>query len=117
MKIKPLQAPLFAVLDPAEFVMVRRMLTGVKLRVEGTVGTPTAEFLELLLWAAALLSAIIFFVSAFALKNWQPSFAMAWLAFLVFFFLALGQPPLWLGAVLILIMLSRPGRALKIAHS
>jgi hypothetical protein len=104
-QVKPLHAPLFALLDPAEFVMVRKMLTGIKQRAEGTVGKPADELLELLSWAAALLFAIIFFISAWATKNWQRSLAMAWLAFLVFFFLALGQPPLWLGAVLILVIL------------
>jgi hypothetical protein len=105
MKIKPLQAPLFALLDPAEFVMVRKMLAGIKQRVEGTVGTPTAELLELLSWAVALLSAIIFLISALAMQKWHRSFTMAWVAFLIFFSLALGQPPLWLGAVLILVIL------------
>jgi len=105
MKIKPLQAPLFVLLDPAEFVMVHKMLTGIKQRIEEAVGRPTGELLELLSWAAAFLSAIIFFISALAMKKWQRPFAMAWLAFLVFFFLALGQPPLWLGAVLILAIL------------
>jgi len=101
-RVKPLQAPLIAFLDPAEFVMVRKMLTGIKQRVEGTAAGPTSELLELLIWAVALLFAVIFLISTFVIKNWQPPFAMAWFSFLVFFFLALGQPPLWTGAVLIL---------------
>lgn len=105
LKIRPLQTPLFALLDPAEFVMVRKMLTGIKQRVEGTAGTPTGELIELLVWAVALLSAIIFFIAALAMKKWKRPFVLAWLAFLVFFFLALFPPPLWVGVVMILALL------------
>jgi len=105
MKITPGQAPLFAFMDPAEFVMVRKMLSGLKQRVEGTIGTPTDELVELLLWAVALLCTLITGIGAFIKRESGRATIVAGASFLVFFFLALGQPRLWVGIVLNLILL------------
>lgn len=98
-------APVFAALDPAEFVMVRKMLTGIRERVEGIIKTPTEEFIELMLWALALLAAVIATLAAFMKKGGRQSFILAWVSFIVLFYLALGQPPLIAGIGLDLLLL------------
>jgi hypothetical protein len=92
--------PIVALLDPGEFTMVRKMLTGIKQRVEGTAQTPADELWELLTWCAAVLFGLIGFVAALARKTWGPHFVFSWAAWCLLFFLTLGQPPLYYGILL-----------------
>jgi hypothetical protein len=103
-EVKPQTIPVVALLDPGEFTMVRKMLTGIKQRVEGTIRTPADELRELLTWCAAILLGLIGFLGAMFRKFWAPHFALSWAAFLLLFYLMLGQPPLVIGLILNIVL-------------
>lgn len=105
MELKPAMAPFIALMSAGEFIMVRRMLTGIKQRVEGVPPTPSEELVELLLWAVAILVGFMTFLLAFFNKKWKRYFLLAWAAFLIVWYLAMVQPPLWVGIVLDLVLI------------
>lgn len=98
--------PLFSPLDVGEFVMIRKMLGGIKQRAEGGSPTPLGELIELGFWAAAVIMGIIAWGGAFLRKNWRRPFVAAWASVVLVLYLAFRQPPLWIGAVLNLILLA-----------
>lgn len=102
--LKSQAIPIIALLDPGEFSMVRKMLTGIKQRVEGTVSTPADELIELLMWCTAVLFGLIGFVGALVRKAWVHPFAVSWAAWCLLFYLMLGQPPLFIGILFNLIL-------------
>jgi len=102
--VKAQAAPIIALLDPGEFAMVRKMLTGIKRRVEGAAGTPAEELIELLLWCAAILIGLVSFIGALVKKSWIPLFVVTWAAWGVLFYLVLGQPSLVVGILFILVL-------------
>jgi hypothetical protein len=104
--LSPSSAPLLAVFEVSEFPMVRRMLDGIRDRVEGDPPTPSAELLELGTWALAAIIGLLAAVLAFFRRLWWRFFILAGLALLVVLFLAFRQPPLWAGAALDLILLA-----------
>jgi hypothetical protein len=95
---------IFALLDPGEFAMVRKMLTGIKQRVEGTADTPTAELIELLTWCAAILFGLAALAGALTKKSWTQPFIVSWAALCLLFYLMLGQPPLFVGILLNIVL-------------
>ena len=100
MPLKPVMAPALPLLYVGEFAMVRKMLIGIKQRVEGAPPTPTDELFELLLWTVAVLVGFIALLMAFFRRKWRRFFLLAWASFLAVCFLAMVQPPLWTGIVL-----------------
>ena len=106
MKIAPALSPIFVLLDPGEFAMIRKMLTGIRRRVEGRPPSPPGELIELAGWAAAILIGLAALAGAFLRKRWRQPFATAWAAFAVVFFLALRQPALGVGPVLDVLLLA-----------
>jgi hypothetical protein len=98
--------PLFSLLDVGEFVMVRKMLGGIKQRAEGGSQTPMAELIELGFWATAALMGLVALGGAFLRKNWRRPFVAAWASLILVVYLAFRQPPLWIGALLNLTLLA-----------
>lgn len=105
MQIKPAMLPLISLTAVGEFAMVKRMLTGIKQRVEGTAPTPSDELFELLMWAVAVLTGLISLVPAFARAKWLRFFLLAWASLIVVCFLAMVQPQLWVGILLDFILI------------
>jgi len=105
MQIKAAMLPLVGLTAVGEFAMVRRMLTGIKQRVEGTPPTPSDELFELLLWAVAIIVGVISLVLAFAREKWLRFFLLAWASLMVVCFLAMEQPQLWVGILLNFILI------------
>jgi len=105
-QIKPAMLPLISLTSVGEFAMVKRMLTGIKQRVEGTPPTPSEELFELLLWAVAVVVGLISLVLAFGREEWFRFFLLAWASFIVVCFLAMQQPPLWVGILLDFILIA-----------
>jgi hypothetical protein len=91
--------PLRLLLDPGEFIMVHRMLGGIKARAEGRAQTPAGELFELSLWAAAALIGLIALAAAFLRKSWKRPFIVAGLAAAVVLNLSLRQPSPIAGAL------------------
>ncbi len=103
----PQTLPLLAILDPGEFAMVRKMLTGIKSRVEGTAGTPGQELFELLMWSVAILCGLAGFIGSLVMRQGRVRLlAVSWASLLVVFLFVLGQPPLAIGAVLNIVLCS-----------
>jgi hypothetical protein len=100
MRVKPMLTPFFALMDVGEFPMVRKMLTGIRDRVEGDPQTPTEELIELGLWAMAILVGLIAAVLAFFRRQWLRLFVLSWLSLAAVLYMAFIQPQLWVGAVL-----------------
>jgi hypothetical protein len=100
MQVKPAMIPLVSLMAVGEFAMVRRMLTGIKQRVEGAAPTPSDELFELFTWAMAVIVGLISLVLAFIRKGWVRFFLLAWASFIAVCFLAMEQPQLWVGILL-----------------
>ncbi|MDD8025964.1 MAG: SRPBCC family protein [Acidobacteriota bacterium] len=79
-------------LDPGEYVAVRRMLAGIKARAEGRPRTPAGEAVEIGGWLAAILAGLIAWAAAYFRRAWRRPFTVAGAAFLLVFFLAFRQP-------------------------
>jgi hypothetical protein len=79
-------------MDPGEYIMVHRMLGGIKARAEGRAQSPAGELYEISLWAAAALLGLIAMASAFLRRAWKRHFLIAWSAFAVVLVLVLRQP-------------------------
>jgi len=97
----PASSSMMTALDRGEFVMVRRMLSGIKRRAEGNPLPPAAELAELGLWAAAAIAGFVALIAAFLRKRWKRPFIAAWAAFVCVFILAFRQPSLLGGAALV----------------
>ncbi len=106
-------APIVAALDLGEYVMVRRMLAGIKRRAEGHPVPPAVELAELGLWAVAALAGLVAVIAAFIRKRWKRPFLAAWAAFLCVFILAFRQPSLLGGTALVGVLLYGLARSLR----
>ena len=103
-RVKPAQLPFFALMDIGEFPMVRKMLTGIRDRVEGHPQTPNGELAELGLWAAAAFIGLVAFFLAFFRRQWLRFFILSWLCLAAVFYLAYFAPPLLYGAILAVVL-------------
>jgi len=92
LELPPSALPGLVLMDPGEFVMVHRMLGGIKARAEGRAQTPAGELYELSLWAAAALIGLIALAAAFLRRAWKGPFLVAWAAFSVVLILVFRQP-------------------------
>jgi len=103
-QVQPVLRPFFALIDVGEFPMVRKMLTGIRDRVEGTPQLPKEELIELGLWAAAIIIGLMAVILAFFRRQWLRYFILAWLSMASVFFLAFRQPELWQGAAVVAVL-------------
>lgn len=113
LRIPLVLAPAFALMDPGEFVMVRRMLLGIKARAEGRPPGPAGELLELAAWAAVFLIGLVAVLGAFLRERWLRLFVVAWAAFLALMGLTLRQPPAWVGLLFAVVLLAALAAALR----
>ncbi len=79
-------------LDPGEYVMIRRMLGGIKARAEGRPPAAAGEILAVGSWMLALLAALAAWIAAWTRASWRRPLLLAWAAFTLAAFLALRQP-------------------------
>lgn len=93
-----------SVFEPVHFAMERKMMEGIKARAEGRPVSTALDDLQVLLWA---LTFALFVVSAvFVLEGraWRWHTATFTAAGLLFAFLTLVQPSIWLGGPLVLVL-------------
>jgi hypothetical protein len=93
-------------LDPAEFVLVHRLLGGIKARAEGRSQTPAGELYELSLWAAAALIGLAAWIAAFLRARGRWPFLVAVAAAALFLLLVFRQPSPVFGTLFDLLLLA-----------
>jgi len=81
------------ILDPGEYVMIRRMMGGIKARAEGRPPAKAGEILAVGSWILSLLAALAAWMAAWTRPAWGKPLGLAWAAFALAVFLALRQPP------------------------
>ncbi len=99
-----------SVIDSAQFIMERKMMMGIKERVEGTIQSQIDDIVQVLLWMVALVGLILAMVLVVVQKKWKWPLIVALAALFIFWFLCFLQPPIVQGIVLdsaILLALAR----------
>jgi hypothetical protein len=103
-----------AVFEPMHFAMERRMLLGIADLAEGRSRGRVANHLQVGLWVITALELVVALVLVFRRAGWARPLAGALAAAALFQLLTLRQPPVAVGAVLVLalgLFLFRPERA------
>jgi hypothetical protein len=86
--------------EMAHFVMERKMMLGIKQRVEGTLGPQSHDVVQVVLWMVTFLFLIIALVASFLRRIWVQPLAVAFVAAAIFLFLILKQPSIVIGIFL-----------------
>jgi hypothetical protein len=90
------------VFDPVHFVMERKTMEGIKLRAEGGHGSKAADAVQVVLWTIAFVLFLVAGVLAVKREQWLRPLAAFTAAGIVFQLLTLLQPPIAVGAALVL---------------
>lgn len=88
------------------FLMERDMMQGIQLRAEGGYEPAWTETLELALWLAALVIGVVGGWRYLTHPAWQRHLAVALAAVVSLFAMVYLQPPLWVWAAIVLVLLA-----------
>lgn len=92
--------------DWADHVAVRKMLLGVKDRAEGRVEPMAVQNAEIALWGVAFLEFIAAIILIFRRQLWHRGWLVALAAVGVLLIVLFLHPPLWIGAVLEIVIVA-----------
>lgn len=92
------------VIEIPDVVMEQKALETLKQRAEGTADSPFIPFLEISLWLAALILGITAAVLTLRQESWLPPLGVGLLSVITLLVLTFLFPPLWLRALLDLIL-------------
>jgi hypothetical protein len=95
------------------FVMERRMMQGIKDRAEGRVEPPWYQQAEIAFWLAALGLGLAAAVAYVGRRAWWRGLAVGLGAAVVLLLLTFLQPPLWVRALLLLVLAAGVGWAFR----
>ncbi len=107
-----------AVFEPMHFVMEKRMMIGIKQLAEQGTRHRTANHVQVVLWFVTFAIFVVGLASVFVKIAWKRALTGTVAAAIVFQVLTLGQPPLDVGILLVLIVATllwwpvRPGSPL-----
>jgi hypothetical protein len=104
-----------SLIDVSGFVMERRMLQGIKDRSEGRVDPPFSELIEIVLWLAALCIGLL--AGMLTLRkgnNWPLALSAGIDSIIVLMVLTFVQPPLWIRALLDIVLLGALWLAIRV---
>jgi hypothetical protein len=87
-------------MEPFNFIMGRRMMLGIKERVEGSLRLALFDVVEVGLWAVALMASVVAGVWVLIWRNWRQPLAVLVGAITIFLLLFFGRPPLWVSVLL-----------------
>jgi hypothetical protein len=99
------------IFDPAHYVMERRTMIGVKQLAEGGSRHRWANHAQVLLWTITFIGFVMSGIGVLRRRQWQRPLAAFIASALVFQFLTLGQPPVWIGVAVVAILASFGCRA------
>lgn len=88
------------ILEPIDFVMSHRMMTGIKERAEGGTGSWAADTAQVVSWVVVFVAGLVGAVGVLTQSAWSRSLIATGLAWAVFLFLLFAQPVVWLGIAL-----------------
>jgi hypothetical protein len=86
--------------DWADHIAVRKMLLGIKDRVEGRVEPMAVQNAEIALWGVGFLEFIAAIILIFIRLRWQQGLLTAFAAMSVLLIVLFLHPPLWMGIIL-----------------
>jgi hypothetical protein len=86
--------------EMAHFVMERKMMLGIKQRVEGTLGPQSHDVVQVVLWIVTFLLLFIALVAIFLSRIWWQHLAVAFVAAAVLLLLIFKQPSIVIGIFL-----------------
>ncbi len=92
--------------DFADHVAVRKVLLGIKDRVEGRVEPMIIQNIEIALWTVAFIAFIIALILVFTHKSWWRNWLLALAAATILLITLYVHPPLWLGIFLEVLLLT-----------
>ena len=92
-------------LEIPDAVMVQKMLSTLKERAEGHIGSPLTTIYEIVVWLAALVIGVIGAVLFTARRDGKKPLVVGVVAVLVLLVLTLVFPPYWLRGVLVMALL------------
>ncbi len=95
-----------AALNLATFMMERKMMEGIKLRVEGGTEADWVQTGEAILWFATLAAGLIAAARFITRNEWRLPLSIGLAAVLGLFALVYLQPPLWLRLVLVVALVT-----------
>jgi hypothetical protein len=87
-------------MEPFNFIMGRRMMLGIKERVEGSLRPPMFDVVEVALWAAAFVASAVAGIWVLVRREWRQPFVVLVGAVAVLLLLFFGRPPLWVSVLL-----------------
>ncbi len=96
-------ASALAALEPFSFVMIRRMMLGIKERAEGTRPPAVLDGMETVLWLATFACAVAGAVWTLRRQGWRAAFALFLESTAVFLLLLFARPPLGIAVLLAVI--------------
>jgi len=112
-----------AIFEPAHFVMERRTMIGLKQLAEGGDRFRIVNHAHVVLWTITFVLFGAAAVMVLRRERWVPSLGGFVAAAVVFQFLTLGQPPLWLATTLVALLATvlwipprSPRRSAVVAH-
>ena len=94
------------IFDPAHYVMERRTMIGVKQLAEGGSRHRWANHAQVALWTITFIGFVMSGIGVLRRRQWQRPLAAFVASALVFQFLTLGQPPVWIGIVVVALLAS-----------
>jgi hypothetical protein len=89
--------------EPFSFVMIRRMMLGIKERAEGTRPPAILDVFEAVVWLALFVTSIIAAVWVLLRADWRPAFGLLVTSVAAFLLVLFARPPLGL-AVLVTVI-------------
>ncbi len=92
--------------DFADHVAVRKVLLGIKDRVEGRVEPMIIQNIEIALWMVTFIVFIIAFILVLVHKSWWRDWLLALAAITILLITLYVHPPLWLGIFLEVLLLT-----------
>jgi len=87
--------------QPTSLFMQKRMLIGIKQRVEGNFQSSTAENIQVIMWLLLFVLLATILISIFIHWQWIRLFPLGLLTGLILLLFIAWQPPIWLGIPLV----------------
>lgn len=91
--------------QPTSLFMQKRMLLGIKQRVEGTFRSSTAENIQVILWMLLFVMLVFITISILVRRHWTRLFLIGLLTGLMLLLFIAWQPPIWIGITMVILLL------------
>jgi hypothetical protein len=100
-----------SVVDSVQFILERKMMVGIKERVEGTLKPQTDDIVQVLLWMAAFFGLVMAILLFILQEKWKLPLFIGLATVLIIWYLCFLQPPILQGIMLDFAILMALARA------